>query len=103
MKCNKHIGGEIPVFIWHITWIYLLAGELVGEFHGKSTLGGYLIQNQIVFSCNCKVSSKQFNFVTLSNYSNNHILRKCTGGYKITKSMKKITHLLYVNDIKIFA
>ena len=33
----------------------------------------------------------------------NHILRKCTAGYKLTKSQEKINHLMYMENIKIFA
>ena len=33
----------------------------------------------------------------------NHILRKCTAGYKLTKSQEKINHLMYMDDIKPFA
>ena len=33
----------------------------------------------------------------------NHILRKCTAGYKLSKSQKKINHLIYMDDIKLFA
>ena len=33
----------------------------------------------------------------------NHILRKCTGGYKLSKSQAKINHLMYMDDIKLFA
>ena len=33
----------------------------------------------------------------------NHILRKCTAGYKLTKSQEKINHLIYMDDIKLFA
>ena len=33
----------------------------------------------------------------------NHRLRKCTAGYKLTKSQEKINHLLYMDDIKLFA
>ena len=33
----------------------------------------------------------------------NHILRKCTGGYKLTKSKEKINHLMHTDDIKQFA
>ena len=33
----------------------------------------------------------------------NHILKKCTGGYKFTNSQEKINHLMYMDDIKIFA
>ena len=29
----------------------------------------------------------------------NHILRKCTGGYKVTKSQEKINHLIYMCNI----
>ena len=32
----------------------------------------------------------------------NQILRKCTGGYKLTKSQKKIHHLMYKDDIELF-
>ena len=32
----------------------------------------------------------------------NHILRKCTGAYKLIKSQEKINHLMYM-DIKLFA
>ena len=33
----------------------------------------------------------------------NHILRKCTAGYKLSRSQKKINHLIYMDDIKRFA
>ena len=33
----------------------------------------------------------------------NHILRKCTAGYRLSKSQEKINHLMYVDDIKLFA
>ena len=33
----------------------------------------------------------------------NRILRKCTAGYKLSRSQKKISHLMYMNDIKLFA
>ena len=31
----------------------------------------------------------------------NHVLRKCTAGYKLSKG--KINHLMYMDDIKLFA
>ena len=33
----------------------------------------------------------------------NHILKKCTAGYKLSKSQEKINHLKYMDDIKLFA
>ena len=33
----------------------------------------------------------------------NHMLRKCTSGYKLTKWQEKINHLMYMNGIKLFA
>ena len=33
----------------------------------------------------------------------NHVIRKCTAGYKLTKSLEKINLLVYVDDIKLFA
>ena len=33
----------------------------------------------------------------------NHILRKCTAGYKPSKSQEKINHLMYMDNIKLFA
>ena len=33
----------------------------------------------------------------------NHILRKCTAGYKLSRSHEKINHLMYLDDIKLFA
>ena len=32
----------------------------------------------------------------------NHILRKCTAGYKLSRSQEKINHLMYMDDIKLF-
>ena len=32
----------------------------------------------------------------------NHILRKCTGGYKFTKLQEKVNHLMYMVDSKLF-
>ena len=31
----------------------------------------------------------------------NHIPRKCTAGYKLSKSQEKINHLMYMDDIKL--
>ena len=33
----------------------------------------------------------------------NHILRKCTAGYKLSRSQEKINHLMYRDDIKLLA
>ena len=33
----------------------------------------------------------------------NHILRKCTHGYKLHKTQVKINHLIYMGDIKLLA
>ena len=33
----------------------------------------------------------------------NHILRKCTAGYKHSRSQEKVNHLMYMDDIKLFA
>ena len=33
----------------------------------------------------------------------NHILRKCISGYKLSRSQEKINHLMYMDDIKLFA
>ena len=33
----------------------------------------------------------------------NHILRKCTAGYKLSGLQEKINHLMYMDDIKLFA
>ena len=32
-----------------------------------------------------------------------HILRKCTAGYKLCRSQEKVNHLMYMDDIKLFA
>ena len=33
----------------------------------------------------------------------NHILRKCSAGYKLSRLQEKINHLMYMDDIKLFA
>ena len=33
----------------------------------------------------------------------NYILRKCTAGYEVSKSQEKINHLMFMDDIKMFA
>ena len=33
----------------------------------------------------------------------NYILRKCTAGYKLSRSQEKIKHVMYMDDIKQFA
>ena len=33
----------------------------------------------------------------------NHVHRKCTAGYKLSRSQEKINHLMYMDDIKLFA
>ena len=33
----------------------------------------------------------------------NHILRKCTAGYKLSSSQEKTNHLIYMDGIKLFS
>ena len=33
----------------------------------------------------------------------NHIFRKCTAGYKLRRSQEKVNHLMYMDEIKLFA
>ena len=33
----------------------------------------------------------------------NHVLRKCTGVYRLNKSQEKINHPMYIDDIKLIA
>ena len=33
----------------------------------------------------------------------NHTIRKCSTGYKFSKSQEKINHLMYMDDVKLFA
>ena len=33
----------------------------------------------------------------------NHILIKCTAGYKLSRSQEKINHLMYMDDIKLLS
>ena len=33
----------------------------------------------------------------------NYVRKKCTGGYKLSKSQEKINFLMYMDDIKLFA
>ena len=33
----------------------------------------------------------------------NHILRKCMAGYKLSRLQEKVNHLMYMDDIKLFA
>ena len=33
----------------------------------------------------------------------NHLLRKCTAGYKLSRSQEKRNHLMYMDAIKLFA
>ena len=32
----------------------------------------------------------------------NYLLRKCTAGYKLSRSQEKINHLMYMDDVKLF-
>ena len=39
----------------------------------------------------------------IATMSLNHILRKCTTGYKLSRFQEEINHLMYMDDIKLFA
>ena len=41
--------------------------------------------------------------LTIAMMSLNHLLRKCTAGYKLIRSQEKVNHLMYMDDIKLFA
>ena len=32
-----------------------------------------------------------------------HVLRKCTAGYKLSRSQEEVNHLMYMDDIKLYA
>ena len=65
---------------------------------GVQSLAGVKIQRGI-FQGDA-LSPLQF---VIAMMPNNHILRKCTAGYKLSKSQEKINHLMYMDDIKHFA
>ena len=39
----------------------------------------------------------------ISMMSLNHILRKCTARYKLSRLQEKVNHLMYIDYIKLFA
>ena len=67
---------------------------------GGKSLAEVKIQRGIFQKEECALSQLLFVIVMTSF---NHILRKCTAGYKFTKSQVKINHLMYMDDIKPFA
>ena len=64
---------------------------------GRQTLAEMKIQRSIFLGD----SFSPLLFV-MAMMSLTHILRRCIGGYKFTKSYDEVNHLMYMDDIKIF-
>ena len=50
-----------------------------------------------------KIQRGIFQGNALSTMPLNHILRKYAAGYKLSRTQEKINHLMYMDDIKLFA
>ena len=68
----------------------------------------FLLTNNLIclftfynYSDNLIVTKKIIIMIAMMPLS--HILRKCIGGCKLTKSQEKINHLIYMDNIKLFA
>ena len=73
------------------TWIVELIAR--GKTLGESKIQRGIFQRDAL-------SPLQF---IIAMMSLNHIFRKCTTGYKLCRSQEKINHLMYMDDIKLFA
>ena len=58
------------------------------------------IQRTVLETCGDLLSPLLFIITMMPLY---HILRKCTAGYKVSKSQEKINYIMYMDDIKLFA
>ena len=77
--------------------------KIMKTWRVKLTAGGRSLAEE-------KIQSGIFQGGTLSpllfiiaTISLNYILRKCTAGYKLSRSQEKINHLIYMDYIKLFA
>ena len=68
------------------------------ELTGRRSLAEAKIQ-RVIFQGDA-LSSLLFIFAMMPL---NHLLRKCTAGYKLSRSQEKISHLMYIDDSKLFA
>ena len=44
-----------------------------------------------------------FSIIICNSNDVTHVFKKCTGGYKFTKSQENINPLIFIDDIKLFA
>ena len=65
---------------------------------GGRTVTEAKIQQGIFQAC---VLSALLFLITMKRH--NHILRKCTAGYKLSRSQEKINHMMFMDDVKLFA
>ena len=94
---------ELPQNVQNITWSHKLYRE------NYENLESGIDSSRKKLNCN-KDPKRYFQGDALSPllFINalmplNHILRKCTAGYKLSRSQEKINHLMYIDDIKLFA
>ena len=62
---------------------------------GGRSLADTKIQRDFLRWCTITVT------ILIAQMPLNHILRKCTAGYKRSRSQEKINHLMYMDDIKL--
>ena len=94
IKCLKmyKISHEVINFIektMKTLWVELTAG---GGSLAEATIQRAIIQGDALSLLLCIIAKMPLN----------HLLRKFTSGYKLSKSQEKINHRMYIDDIKLF-
>ena len=96
--------SKLPQYIQNIRWsqkLYLESHEnLERGIDGRRKKLSWSDGPMRFISKRCAIT------VTIHNCDDeplNHILRKCTAGCKLSKLQEQINHLIYMDDIKLFA
>ena len=97
------LDNKLSENVQNIRWSRKLYQENLKTWRVKLTTGGRsLIEAKIERSISKGHALSPLLFI-IAMMPLKYILRKCTTGYKLTKSQEKINHLMYMDDIKLFA
>ena len=101
---SAKLDNKLPQNVQNITWSHKLYRENHEKLESgidsrRKTLSWNKYPKRYIFRGDA-LSPLLFIIATMPL---NYILRKCTAGYKLSRSQEKINHLTYIDDIKLFA
>ena len=100
---SAKLDDKRPQNIQNIRWGHKLYREKIKTWRVESTAGGRSLAETKIYRGIFQGDALSPLLFIIATMPLNHILRKCTPVYKLSRSQEKINHLMYMDDIKLFS